>query len=99
MAHRGAASAGPSSCSSGGAAQLARLPPDVLHSILAQAAYPVSAWAPRMPSGQVLLEVAEFVEEVLAEEEADDWGGGVHGDFDAFGDMPHDEPDFGFGLF
>ena len=40
-----------------GIVQLARLPCELLHAILAQAAYPVSAWRPQMEGGRVLDEV------------------------------------------
>ncbi len=49
VAHRGASAAGKSSA---GAAQLARLPRELLLVVLAHAAYPLSAWRPQMEGGR-----------------------------------------------
>ena len=43
-----------------GAAQLGRVPAELLHAILAHAALPLSAWRPEMPAGRVLQNVWQF---------------------------------------
>ena len=52
-----------------GAAQLARLPRELLHAILAQAAYPVSAWRPQMDGGRALATVRAWQPPSESEEE------------------------------
>lgn len=77
VAHRGASLAeADDAASSSGAAQLARLPPGVLHTVLAHAAYGLSAWQPEMPAGRVLESVRDFEpdSEHDSDSDSDPWG-------------------------